>query len=222
MRIRGAIFDMDGTLIDSLSFWGRLWPRIGAHFLGQPDFRPSAEVELALRTMLLDEAIEYFRVACAIPATREELIDFTASDLVDFYKNIATVKAGGRELLTALKAAGVPMVVASATEGELLRTALGFHGLLPYFDSVLSCVDVGAGKEKPDIYLRAAEAMGLAPCEVCVFEDSLVALKTAAAAGFHTVGIFDRHTAGQDEIRAASSLAYVAEGEPLTAALPLL
>lgn len=219
MIVKGAIFDMDGTIIDSLSFWGRIWPRIGAHFLGDPDFRPSEEVEMRLRTMLLDEAIAYFGEACHIPATREELIDFTKADLIEFYKTVATVKEGAGELLAALQAAGIPIVLASATEGDVIRIVLAHHGLDAFFCRVLSCVDVGAGKDKPDIYLESAAGMGLSPEEVCVFEDSLVALQTARAAGFHTVGIFDSHTPGQDAIRAAADLAYIPEGESLLAAL---
>ena len=222
MKIRGAIFDMDGTLIDSLSFWGYYFKRLGTKYLGNPDFRPSREVELKTRTMLLNDAVAYVREACGLPMETAEILEFTDNAVAEFYKTVATVKAGARELLARLRAEGIAIVLASATSTPLIRTALTHHELIGEFDAILSCVDVGAGKDKPDVYLTAARGMGLDPADICVFEDSLVALRTARAAGFHTVGIFDRHTPCQDEIREASDLAYVAEGEALTAALPLL
>lgn len=219
MKIRGAIFDMDGTLIDSLSFWGYYFKRLGTKYLGNPDFRPPREVELKTRTMLLNDAVAYVREACGLPMETAEILEFTDVAVAEFYKTVATVKVGARELLSRLRAEGITIVLASATSTPLIRTALTHHELIGEFDAILSCVDVGAGKDKPDVYLAAAQKMKLAPADICVFEDSLVALRTARAAGFHTVGIFDSHTPCQDEIREASDLAYVAEGESLTAAL---
>ena len=219
MKIKGAIFDMDGTLIDSLSFWGHFFRKLGTKYLGNPDFLPPREVEMNSRTMLLSDAVAYIREACDLPMATPEILQFTDDAVADFYKTIATVKDGARELLAHLRAEGITIVLASATSQPLIRLALTYHGLIDAFDAILSCVDVGAGKDKPDVYLAAARQMGLAPADICVFEDSLVALRTARAAGFHTVGIFDSHTGGQDEICAASDLAYVGEGESLTAAL---
>jgi beta-phosphoglucomutase-like phosphatase (HAD superfamily) len=107
------------------------------------------------------------------------------------------------------------MILASATAGRELRYALSLYGMLPYFDTVLSCADIGAGKDKPDIYLMAAKAAGCAPSELCVVEDSCVALETARSAGFRTVGVFDPYSAGQDRLRAAADI-YLEEGRTLT------
>ena len=78
----------------------------------------------------------------------------------------------------------------------------------------MSCADIGAGKDKPDIYIAAKNALGLTAEDICVFEDSYVALETAKNAGFKTVGIFDKNNYGQDRLKAAS-LIYIKEGEPL-------
>ena len=216
MQVKGVIFDMDGTLVDSLMFWGHLWRKIGERYMKNPDFLPPDEVARAIRTMIYADAMAYVHGACGIPCEREEFLRFTNDGLTSFYRDVATPKAGALALLADLKAAGMPMVLASATAKRELVYALDLYGMLPYFDAVLSCAEIGAGKDKPDIYLMAAKALGCAPCELCVVEDSYVALETARAAGFRTVGVFDPYTVGQERLSAAADI-YLAEGETLTA-----
>ena len=88
-------------------------------------------------------------------------------------------------------------------------------GLAHYFETTMSCADIGAGKDKPDIYIAAKKALGFEADDICVFEDSYVALETAKNAGFKTIGIFDKNNYGQDRLEAAS-LIYIKEGEPLS------
>ena len=219
MHIKGAIFDMDGTLIDSLSFWDYLWGRIGERYMGDKDFRPCDEVNKAVRTMIYVDAMAYVRSYYGIKCTAEEFKGFTEGMLPDFYKTVATVKEGALALLTHLKSLGIPLCLASATAMKELRYALACHGLDGYFDTVLSCADIGVGKDRPDIYLLALQKMGLTAGEACVFEDSFVALETARAAGFLTVGIYDRYNFEQERLRAASDL-YLAEGHTLSELIP--
>ena len=103
------------------------------------------------------------------------------------------------------------MCVASATDKKYLPIALEACGLTDYFETVLSCSDVGAGKDKPDIYFKAMEALGTSPADTCIFEDSFVALETGKRIGCQTVGIFDKNNYGQDRLRAASDI-YLSEG----------
>jgi len=216
MKIKGAIFDMDGTLVDSLSFWPFMWHEVGKKYFGVDDFVPDVDVDKKVRTMIYDEAMAWVKELYNIPGDTEDFIKFTLDGAEDFYNNEVKPKAGAIELLDYLKENGIKMCLASATEMKYINIALDRLDLRKYFDAVLSCAEIGVGKDRPDIYNMSADALGEAHSELCVFEDSFVALETAKGAGFHTVGIFDRYNFEQGRLKAASEI-YLGEGTPLSA-----
>ncbi|MBQ3016151.1 MAG: HAD family phosphatase [Clostridia bacterium] len=206
MKIKGAIFDMDGTIVDSLMFWDYLWKRIGEEYMNDSTFRPTEEVDKKVRTMIFVDAMTYFREYYSLDVKVEDFIRFTSDGINDFYKNIAKVKPGAREYLDYLKEQNVKMCLASATAMPAIKYALECHDLLKYFDVILSCADIGVGKDKPDIYVKAMTEMNISCDELCVFEDSFVALETAKSVGFNTVGIYDKYNFEQERLRAASDI----------------
>lgn len=214
MKIKGAIFDMDGTLVDSLSFWDILWERIGETYLGKKNFRPSEEVDKNVRTMIFTKAMGYVKNVYSIDVSEEELTNFGTSSLADFYRNTVGLKTGARELLDALEAKGIKMCLATATDMQYVRIALEKLDLNKYFVSVMSCADIGKGKDQPDIYLNASNALGFDREDICVFEDSYVALETAKAIDLKTIGIFDKNNFGQDRLEKAS-IVYLGENRSL-------
>ena len=214
MNIKGAIFDMDGTLLDSLGFWGYFWPRVGEKYFGNSDFYPEV-IDKAIRTMIFEDGMTYFKDYYKVPDSIEDIMEFSVSELRNFYVKVAKPKDGAFELLEYLKDKGVGMVLASATNRENVMLALEASGMLPYFDAVLSCADIGVGKDKPDIYIKAMKTLGIEDVkEICVYEDSYVALETAKNFGFKTVGIFDKNNYGQDRLEAASDF-YLSDGHSL-------
>lgn len=215
MKIPFAIFDMDGTLIDSLPFWGILWEELGRHYRQDPTFTPSEEDDKAVRTLTLADAMNLIHRQYGMAESGEALLAFTEALMVDFYTHRVVAKKGAVEFLQALQNNGTRMCLASATAKHLLPTALRRCGLEGYFEASFSCADLGKGKDEPDVYLAACRYFGIEPREAWLFEDSLVAIQTADRLGMHTVGIFDRYNYGQDEIRALATL-YIAEGETLT------
>lgn len=221
MKIKAAIFDMDGTLIDSLHYWESFWRKLGKEYLNDDAFLYDKELDRRVRTMIFTEAIAAIRERYGLTCSIEELSHFASDTLEDFYKEEATVKAGSVAFLEHLKAEGVKMCLASATELLYVRLALEHHGLAPYFDCVLSCADLGKGKDVPDIYLKSLEALGVCAEDACVFEDSYVALETAKGIGCQTVGIFDPCNYGQDRLAAASNI-YIAEGHTVAELIPVV
>ena len=215
LKIKGAIFDMDGTLVDSLMFWEQFWHKAGKELLGKDDFNVGEEADKAVRTMFAAQAVPYVNRIFRFCETDEEFFNYFTSGIKDFYATVKP-KAGAIELLEYLRSSGARMCVASATDRENLVYAIDVCGLSKYFDTVLSCADIGVGKDKPDIYIAAQKALGLNTEDICVFEDSYVALETAKKAGFKTVGIYDKYNYGQDKLEAASVI-YVNEGKPLSA-----
>jgi beta-phosphoglucomutase-like phosphatase (HAD superfamily) len=124
------------------------------------------------------------------------------------------MKPGAKQFLDYCFEQKIPMVLASATAKTFIEIALNTHGMHKYFRAVLSCSDIGKGKEYPDIFLAALKILGTDMEDTFVFEDSYVALETASAAGFKTVGVYDRYAFEQERLKSSADY-YIAEGETL-------
>ena len=214
MKIKGAIFDMDGTLVDSLMLWEVLWDAFSERFCDGKEFRPSVHDDKAVRTMLLRDAMQMIHEHYGFGRDGQELLDTANAIMADFYKNRVELKVGVREFLEHLYANGVKMCVASATAPDLINLAVEHCGLGKYFLKIFSCGELGLGKDKPDIYLLARDFLQTPLEKTCVFEDSVVAIETAAKIGMPVVGIWDKHNSDQDKIQAIATH-YIACGETL-------
>ena len=215
MKFKGAIFDMDGTLIDSLIFWDYYWRELGKKYKGDENFRPSPEDDRAVRTMVTKEASAFIKEKYNFTQSVDELYTFVMDLIKHFYRDIVKEKLGATPLLKYLKDKGVKICLATATDMENVVIAIKSCGLEEYFDVVLSCADIGKGKDQPDIYINAIKELNMTKDDVCIFEDSFVALETAKKLGVQTVGIFDINNYGQDRLKNASDF-YLGEGLPLT------
>lgn len=218
MEMKAAIFDMDGTLIDSLIFWEYLWRDLGKKFLNDEAFCPTKADDKAVRTLTMKDAMALIHNHYKIGPDAAWLWHYTEDLLLDFYETKVQLKPGAQEFLEACYQSGTKMCIASASAPALVEVALKHCGIEKYFRKVFSCVDLGFGKERPDVYLMAQEFMGAPVEETWVFEDSLAAIQTAARAGFPTVGVYDRNNYGQERIKAIADR-YIAPGENLTALL---
>ena len=219
-NIKGAVFDMDGTLVDSLFLWDEIWRIFGETYRKDPSFRPTPEDDRAVRTMTLKDVMDFIHARYRMGKDGGELLETTNRIIARFYREEVQLKDGALEYLRYLAERKIPIVLATATAMPLVELALGHCRIRPLFAHVLSCAEIGKGKEYPDIYLLAAKKMGLRPEEICVLEDSLTALKTAKTAGMATVGIYDRYNCGQDEIQEIADF-YIAEGETLKKLIPI-
>lgn len=215
MEIKTAIFDMDGTLVDSLMYWDYLWKVCGKKYLGNENFRPSEKDDKHVRTLTLREAMKLIHQNYGIASSAEEL--FYDANLVsdEFYSNRVKVKAGVIEFLDYLKSKGVKMCVASASAPDSIKFALEKYGILHYFEAFFSCVEIGKGKDEPDIYLKAVEYFNAEKETTYVFEDSLLAIQTANKIGLKTVGIYDKYNFGHNEMQQIAT-EYIGENEDLT------
>ena len=221
MKIQGAIFDMDGTLVDSLSFWDCFWRDMGERYFGDPNFSmDAAHFDTHVRTMIFSHAIAYLHGYLKVPCSAEEFRAFADAYVHRFYTTVVQAKPGAVELLVALRERGVRICLASATDRCYLNTALESCGLAEFFtpETILSCSDIGGGKEKPDVFLAASRVLKTPISATAVFEDSALALETAKGAGFVTVGVYDSHQSAQERLRAASDV-YLGEGKTLADAV---
>lgn len=221
MAFSGAIFDFDGTLADSLGFWDDFWVRLGRHFGRGEGYAPPPDLERRSRTSSMPEMAAMVHSEEGIGESADEVLAFILSEVRDYYRTRTRLKDGVREFLLALRERGIPLCLASATSRPELLFGVECFGIADLFDRILSCSEVGRGKDAPDVFLEALRTLGTPLAETYVFEDSLLALKTARDAGFRTVGIYDSHAHGTEE---AARLAdhYVGEGETLLSLLPTL
>ncbi len=214
MKIKAAIFDMDGTLVDSLGIWEIMWQNLGEHFCGGNRFVPDPESAKKIRTTTLRDAMYLLHENCNLGESGEAVYQVGEQTFRDFYANTVTLKEGVREYLEYCRTNGIRAVIASATAPELIEIALEHCGVRHYFEEIFSCSVVGKGKESPDIFLHTQAWLGTPTEETWVFEDSNVALETAQRIGMPTVGVYDSHTPWQEQVRQASTI-YIAQGESM-------
>ena len=211
-NIKGAIFDMDGTLIDSLMLWKAIWKKFGDIFCDGRDFEPSAADDKAVRTMTLKDAMSYINSKYSIAKSGDELLCAADRIMRDFYANDVQLKDGASEFLEYCYNKGIKMCIASATDITLLKIAVEHCKIGKYFINILSCAEIGKGKDQPDIYLKALECLGTKTEDTYIFEDSHIAIETADKLGIKTVGIYDKYNYDQDKIKNIAAI-YIDAGE---------
>ena len=195
--LTGAIFDFDGTLLDSMF----IWDTIGEDYLRTLGKEPHENLKETFMTLTLEEAAEYYREHYKVTLSVTEIVDSINAMVEGIYRTKVTLKPGVAEYLRLLKESGVKMCVATVTDRYLVEDTLERLGILHYFSEIFTCAEVGYGKDKPIIYQKALEHLGTAKEETFVFEDSLFALETAKTDGFPTVGVYDMHESRQEEMK---------------------
>lgn len=214
LDIKAAIFDMDGTLIDSLMLWDILTERMAEAYPDKVGTVISDEDNKAIRVIPLRDGMQLLHDHYGIAESGEELFRLATDTFADFYANRVRLKPGVREFLEHLRSRGVRMCIASATNPDLIESAMHRCGIRRYFDKVFSCGVLGKGKDTPDIYLMAREYLGADTRQTWVFEDAFVAIQTATGIGMQTVGIYDKYNPYQDKIKAMATH-YIEAGETL-------
>jgi len=214
MKIKGAIFDCDGTLVNSLHFWDIFYDKISERFFGGAPFSVESADDKAMRTQPISFLASLLHEKYGVGDSPRAVADFTNELFVWFYREEVDLKAGVKELLSHLKKNGIPMCIATASEASLIRIVLEKHGVMDCFGGIVDCSSVGRGKDAPDVFFAAEKFLGTPHGATWVFEDSLLAMQTAKSAGFPVVGIYDSHTFGQDTARTLCDV-YVDDGHSL-------
>ena len=207
MDKRFAIFDMDGTLVDSMGYWARL----GREYLEGRGVREGLEPVLAqIESMTMLESAELFLRSFGLSGTPEQAVAEMNATMEAHYRRDIPLKPGVADHLRGLKDRGVRLCVASATAEPLVEACLSRLGVADCFDFWLSCETVGVGKHRSDVYDAAAARMGARPGEIAVYEDALYAARTAKAAGYYLVAVYDASAASHwDELCALADEAIV-------------
>lgn len=193
--IRGAIFDIDGTLLDSMP----IWQNVGARYLISKDRVPEDNLAKNIFHMTLEESCVYLKEKYSLSESTEEIKEGVLGIVRSFYINEVKLKDGVRNLLTFLGDRKIPMICATTGNEDLAEAALKREGVFDMFKGILTCTELGTSKREPLIYLKAADTLGTKPDETLVFEDVIHAILTAKSAGFVTVGVEDKESAAVKE-----------------------
>ena len=200
--LKGAIFDFDGTLFDSMY----VWDNAGENYLRSIGIVPNENPQKYLRTLSIPQSAVFIKEHYAPWLSAAEVKEGLVRTVERFYLNEVKPKAGAAEFLKKLHSRGVKMCIATASEKYQVAAALKRCNMDKYFPEIITCSEIGHGKDEPAVFRRAAERLGTPKESTAVFEDSLYALKTAKSDGFITVGVYDRYESCQEEIRALADL----------------
>ena len=207
--IKGAIFDVDGTLLDSME----IWEEVGVRYLRNLGIEPEPGLSKILFPMTVTEGASYVKEHYPLKQSMDQVIEGLLNTVRDFYYDEAPLKPGVKEFLAEMKRREIPMTIATSSEREHIEAAFERLGIDQYFQKIFTCSEVGVGKSQPLVYQKAAEYLGTTPEETYVFEDVLHALQTAKNAGFRTVAVYDRFSDDdQEEIKKMADHYYVELG----------
>ncbi len=187
---KAAIFDLDGTLVDSM--W--IWEDVDVEYLGKRKMTVPEDLTKAVEGLAFTEVAVYFKERFQLQDSIEEIKAEWNQMAMDKYLNEVPLKDGVKPFLQYLQEQGIKMGVASSNSVQLVKAVLDARGILPYFSCVLTCCEVERGKPEPDVYLEVAKRLQVEPRDCIVFEDIPLGLSAGIAANMETCAVEDEYS----------------------------
>lgn len=206
-----VIFDLDGTLVDSM--W--MWRQIDIEFLGERGIALPEDLQQKIEGMSFRETAVYMQERFQLKETVEELMDIWNKMAFEKYKNEVPLKRGIQKFLEHLKACQIKMGIATSNSPLLVETVLKAQGIFEYFDSIHTANEVEKGKPAPDIYLLVAKDLGVEPEKCLIFEDIVQGIMAGKNAGMTTCAIYDDYSKDDDENKRATADYYIEDYEQI-------
>ena len=192
-EIKGAVFDLDGTLLDSM--W--VWVYVDEVFLERHGLPYDPDYLTTLGPMGFHRAAVYTKDYFNMSDSVEDILQEWFLLAQDAYDNKIMLKDGVYEYLHSLKERGVKIAAATSNHPDLFKGTLRRCGIYDCFDAFTVTSEVERNKDHPDVYLLAAERIGTLPEETAVFEDILSGIRGANKGGFYTVGVEEESAKGE-------------------------
>ena len=193
-HMQAAVFDLDGTLLDSLG----VWDDADRDFLSRRGIPLTPDYTEAVKLMHLEEAACYTKARYALSERPEEIVDEWLAFIRAAYAEMP-LKPYAKEYLLSLQERGVRLAIATSSDEKLFAPALAHNGVEALFSAAVMVREVERGKQFPDVYLEAARRLGVPPENCAVFEDILPAVRAAKSGGFFTAAVFDEGSRGDEE-----------------------
>ena len=184
-NIRVAIFDLDGTLLDST----HVWEDIDDKFLSKRGYMPTIEYHRGIAALSNREVANFTIEYYGLTDTPDELMAEWFDMAIDAYSHTVELLPHAGEYIRTVAASGVEIYAVTSLSRELAEPCLKRHGLLELFREVIVSDDCGLSKSSPDIFTYAAKRAGVSSSECVVFDDVAAAIRSAKAAGMITVAV---------------------------------
>lgn len=210
-EFRGAIFDLDGTILDSM--W--VWKQVDVNFLGKRGIQIPGDYVKDISAMNFKTAAEYTIRRFGLPETVQQVMQEWFDMAVREYAEDVQLKSGVREYLAYLKANEIKLAVATSSHEELFLPCLEKNKIYEFFDAFVTTMEVERGKDFPDVYEEAARRLGLKPSECLVFEDILKGVRAAQKGGFYVVAVEEEHSADEKSEIAQAADKYISDFEEM-------
>ncbi len=186
-KIEAVIFDLDGTLIDSM--W--VWKQIDIDYLQARGFELPDDLQCDVEGKSFTETALYFKerfnISCSIDEIKQAWYDMANH----YYNHKIFLKKGARNFLRAVKNNHLKLGIGTSNTETLTKQILQKQGVLDYFDAITTSCEVAAGKPRPDVFLKSAQKLGVLPAHCLVFEDTLAGVMAAKRAGMKVIAIED-------------------------------
>ena len=206
MAIRGAIFDMDGTLTESM----HLWIEIGRRYLESLGYTVGPEQNREMTKMLLEPMALYMQDEFGLAKSQEQIIAEINKIVEPGYFEDVAVKPTVVESLEAMQERGIRMCVATATDRHLTEACLKRNGIDRFFSAIFTCGEEHCNKRTSQIYDKARAHLGTSPEETYIFEDTYVSILGAKQSGCRIVALEDRWSEKKRDLIKETADVYVA------------
>jgi len=203
---KAYIFDLDGTLLDSMG----VWAQIDVDFLAKRGIAVPSDYMNAISSMSFRETAAYTIKRFALPDSVDGLMREWNDMAAYTYGSTVRMKPYAKEYLMTLREYGAKLAVATSLSAELCAPVLRNNGIDNFFDVICRTDETGYGKSRPDVFLLAAQKIGAAPGDCLVFEDILAAVKSAKNAGMSVCAVYDKSSHNDwEEIKKTANYAIV-------------
>lgn len=203
--IEAVIFDLDGSLVDSM--W--IWKDIDIEYLGRFGILLPDSLQAQIEGMSFTETALYFKEQFQIPDPVEKIKEDWNRMAWDKYAREVPLKEGVREFLEECRRRGVLLGIATSNSRELVENIVSAHGLEDYFQCILTGCDVTKGKPAPDIYLEVAGRLHTSPEKCLVFEDIIPGIQAGKRAGMKVCAVEDEYSVHDREAKASLADYYI-------------
>ena len=192
---KAIIFDLDGTLIDSM--W--LWDKIDTTYLNKLGINKPSDLKKEITHLSFDKTAEYFKKRFNIEDSIDDILKTWYNMSYYEYTNNIKLKSGAKEFLEYISNKGIKLGIATSNSIVLVEACLKSNRIFHLFDEITLTSEVSRDKRFPDVYLLAAKRLGVSPNNCIVFEDILPAIYGAKSANMTVIAVDDVNTPLEDK-----------------------